>query len=189
MDTIKKSQHLEFGLIHYYYGNGRGKTSTLIGTIIRALGHGLKPILIQFLKLHDENSSHLGYFIGEVNFLKKIIPVFQFGTYEFIYPNKKISNDTLKIAQKGLECARKAILSKKYDLVALDEIIVAISLNLFKLEDVLDILKNKPKKVEVILTGASYIKEFEEISDYITRYDCIDHPYFKGYKARPGIEY
>jgi len=182
-------RHLEFGLIHYYYGEGRGKTSTLIGTIIRAIGHGLKPILIQFLKRHDENSSHSGYFMGEINFLRKIMPVKQFGTFEFIYPDKEISKDIFKKSEDGLICAKKAIQSEKYDLVALDEIALAITLHLIPLDDVLDMLKNKPEHVEIILTGASFVKELKDISNYVTQYTCIEHPYFKGYNARPGIEY
>jgi len=190
MNNLKSNEniHLKIGLIHYYYGNGRGKTSTSIGTIVRAIGHGLKPILIQFLKLHDENSKHSGFFIGEIHFLKKFIPIKQFGGYKFLYPEKVIKED-INRANEGLKCAKEAIFSEKYDLVVLDEISEAIALKLIDINDVVEILKNKPEKVEVILTGAAYIKELEEISNYCTRYDLVNHPYYNGYEARPGIEF
>ena len=81
--------NLKLGLIHYYFGDGKGKTTTLIGEIIRAYGHQLKPLLIQFLKLHDETGNN-GYFMGEIHFLKEVIPVEQFGSYHFVYWNKNI---------------------------------------------------------------------------------------------------
>jgi cob(I)alamin adenosyltransferase len=181
--------HLQFGLIHYYYGEGRGKTSTSIGTIIRALGHGLRPILIQFLKLHDENSKHSGFFIGEIHFLRKLIPIKQFGSYGFIYPDKERSEQDISIAQEGFKFAKNVILSGEYDLVVLDEIAIAIKLNLVKLEDLLDLLKKKPKLIEIIITGAVVIQELIEVADYCTEFSCVSHPYYKGYKARPGIEF
>ena len=190
MNNLKTNEniHLKIGLIHYYYGNGRGKTSTSIGTIVRAIGHGLKPILIQFLKLHDENTKHSGFFIGEIHFLNKFIPIKQFGAYNFLYPGKVLNAD-INRANEGLKFAKDAIFSKKYDLVVLDEITEVLALKLINVNDIIEILKNKPEKVEIILTGATYIKELEEISNYCTRYDLVHHPYYNGYEARPGIEF
>ena len=71
----------------------------------------------------------------------------------------------------------------------MDEISEVIALKLININDLIEILKNKPEKVEVILTGAAYIKELEEISNYCTRYDLVNHPYYNGYEAREGIEY
>lgn len=186
---MKEDYRLKIGLIHYYYGDGRGKTSTLVGTIIRALGHDLKPILIQFLKLHDENSTHSGFFIGEVNFLKNFIPVKQFGGYNFIYSIENVTKEDYTRAQNGLKFARKTIMSGEYDLVALDEIIDTIKLNLIKMENVLDILKKKPNHVEIIMTGHFFFEELVAISNYVTNYQLIRHPYMSGIEARPGIEY
>jgi cob(I)alamin adenosyltransferase len=180
---------LEFGLIHYYYGDGRGKTSTSIGTIIRALGHGLKPILIQFLKLHDENGKHSGYFIGEIHFLKKLIPVKQYGSFSFLYPDKKLTKEDISRAQEGFQYAESVICSGEYDLVVLDEIALAVKLNLIDLNALISLLKRKPKNVEIIMTGAIIIKELIEIADYCTQFTCIHHPYYKGYTARAGIEF
>jgi cob(I)alamin adenosyltransferase len=186
---MTKQAFLKHGLIHYYYGKGRGKTSTSIGTIIRAIGHGLKPILIQFLKLHDPEGKHSGYFIGEIEFLRKYIPIKQFGSYEFIYPKKESLKKHILRAKDGLAFAKDSINSKEYDLVVLDEIGVAISLKLIDLHELLAILKNKPKPVEIICTGAPVIKKLKDLADYCTEYNYINHPYHHGYDARPGIEY
>ncbi|MFX1337796.1 MAG: cob(I)yrinic acid a,c-diamide adenosyltransferase [Promethearchaeota archaeon] len=179
----------KIGLIHYYFGDGKGKTSTLIGGIIRAHGHQLKTLLIQFLKLHDATRDHSGYFMGEIDFLKKIIPIKQYGAYNFVYSAETASDDDKMRAKKGFEYAKRAVLSSNYDLVALDEVIDAITLNLIKLEDFLELLQNKPSHVEIICTGYSYIKEIREIADYVIEFKCNKHPYTQGIEARPGIEY
>ncbi len=160
----------------------------MIGSIVRALGHDLKPILIQFLKLHNESHEGKGFFMGEIHFLKSIIPIKQFGTYEFVNPEKLTSEDISK-AKEGIECANSAINSGKYDLVVLDEVVDAISFKLIDLNDLLKILKNKPHNVEVMMTGFNYIPELIEIADYITRYACVKHPFSNGFEARAGIEY
>ena len=177
------------GLIHYYFGDGKGKTTTLIGGIIRALGHDLKPFLIQFLKLHDEKKDRNRFFIGEIHYLKELIPVRQFGGGDFVYSSDSATMDDKKNAKEGFECAKKTILSGKYDLIALDEIVDAIGLNLVNLEDLIALLKEKPEHVEIICTGFQYVEKLAEISDYVIKFDCLAHPYQKGILARPGIEY
>ncbi|MFO8019649.1 MAG: cob(I)yrinic acid a,c-diamide adenosyltransferase [Promethearchaeia archaeon] len=181
--------HLEYGLVHYYYGEGRGKTSTSMGTIIRALGHGFKPVLIQFLKLHDEEKKHQGYFIGEVHFLKDLIPIKQFGSYEFIYPDEKPPQKVVRKAQRGVEYAKSVISSGDYDLVVLDEIGEAIRFDLVNTKEIIKIVQAKPDHVEVILTGTTYNKNLCDIADYVTHFELVRHPYYDGFKARPGIEF
>jgi len=184
-----EQQNLKLGLIHYYFGDGKGKTSTLIGGIIRAHGHQLKTILIQFLKLHDATRDHSGFFMGEIEFLKNIIPIKQFGAYNFVYSAETASDDDKMRAKNGFEYAKRAVLSSNYDLVALDEIIDVIALKLINLDDFLELLQTKPDHVEVICTGYTYIKEVKDIADYVIQFKCDKHPYTQGIEARPGIEY
>lgn len=179
----------KLGLIHYYFGDGKGKTTTLIGGIIRAYGHQLKPLLIQFLKLHDATRDHSGFFMGEIHFLKEIIPVEQFGDYNFVYSTEKSSDEDKMRAKKGFEYAKRAILSSNYDLVALDEIIDVIALKFVNLEDFLDLLHKKPNHVEIICTGYNFIKEISDIADYVIEFRSNKHPYTRGIDARAGIEY
>ncbi len=180
---------LQQGLIHYYYGDGKGKTTTLIGLIVRALGHGLKPILIQFLKRHDENENRNGYFIGEINFLKGLIPIKQFGSGNFITSNNKSRTSEKKIAREGLEFMRKTISDGIYDLIALDEVINLVALDFIKLEELIDLLESKPKHMEVICTGAMFYKKLKAISQYVIQFNCLQHPYYEGIEARRGIEF
>jgi len=180
---------LEEGLIHYYYGDGKGKTTTLIGSIIRGLGHGLKPVLIQFLKLHDEKDDGKGYFMGEVNFLKNFIPVKQFGSGSFIKVGEKENSSNKRIIRDGLEFMKKTIEEGKYDIVALDEVINLISFQFISVEDLIEILENKPEHVEIICTGAMYYKQLKAISDYVIQFNCLTHPYYEGIQARKGIEF
>lgn len=181
--------HLEQGLIHYYHGTGKGKTSTLIGSLIRAHGHGLKVILIQFLKLHDEKDSVEGYFMGEIHHLKEIMTIKQFGTGKFVYTSDSALFEDIEKAQEGLYCVKEAVLSDKYDVVAIDEIVDAIDLGLISLEDFIEILDVKPNHVEIIFTGYKYIEALVRIADYVTNIEMIKHPYYEGMDARKGIEF
>ncbi|TFG00151.1 MAG: cob(I)yrinic acid a,c-diamide adenosyltransferase, partial [Promethearchaeota archaeon] len=185
----RKNAGLKRGLIHYYYGDGKGKTTTLMGVIIRALGHRLKPILIQFLKLHDDNDNGKGYFIGEINFLNNFIPIEQFGTRDFINADNKAKKSVKKIVNDGLDFTKKIITESNYDIVALDEIINLISLGFIELEELIEILENKPTNMEIICTGAMYYRQIEDISHYTVQFNCINHPYYEGIGARKGIEY
>ncbi|MBD3194159.1 MAG: cob(I)yrinic acid a,c-diamide adenosyltransferase [Candidatus Lokiarchaeota archaeon] len=189
--TLKKSSnHLNRGLIHYYFGDGKGKTTTLVGAIIRALGHGLKPILIQYLKLHSNRKNERnGYFMGEIHFLQYFIEVRQFGTGIFINDFKSKSDRDFELAEKGLKFAKKSINSGEYDIVALDEIVNAVSLNLIDIDELINLLKSKPKHVEVFLTGAMFYKKLMKLADYSIGYNCYRHPYEKGIDARKGIEF
>lgn len=178
----------KLGFIHYYYGNGRGKTSTTIGTIMRALGHGFKPYLIQFLKLHDADKSHSGYFMGEINYLKDHIPIKQYGSFKFVNLRKPKEED-VKRGREGLEWSKKIINSGEYDLVVLDEIVDIVKLKMISIDELMEVLENKPPHVEVIVTGHFGYKKLLSIAHYITYFSLIHHPYYEGYKARKGIEF
>ncbi|TXT58011.1 MAG: Cob(I)alamin adenolsyltransferase/cobinamide ATP-dependent adenolsyltransferase [Promethearchaeota archaeon] len=191
MNLLADSKNsLKIGLIHYYYGKGKGKTTSIIGALLRALGHELKPILIQFLKHHKPTSEkNTGYFMGEIHFLKNYLPVKQFGRGEFINPKNGIKEEDIKLAQKGFNFCKTAINDGKYDLVAMDEIVDATALGLLNLEDLIKLLRDKPKNVEVLISGYKNFQELIDIADYVTHFGMIKHPYNKEIEARSGIEY
>lgn len=187
---MKNSKSLRIGLIHYYYGNGKGKTTSIIGGLLRALGHGLKPILIQFLKHHKEEAeSNSGYFMGEIHFLNKYIPIKQFGRGEFIHPEKEVKEKDKRLAKEGLNFANKTIQSGKYDLVAMDEVVDAIALRLLKLGDLIEVLENKPENVEVLISGYKNFQALIDLADYVTDFGMVKHPYNEDIEARAGIEF
>jgi cob(I)alamin adenosyltransferase len=186
---FSNNSHLKIGLTHYYCGDGKGKTTTLIGLLVRALGHNLNPILIQFLKQHREKGNMDGFFIGEIHFLKQFIDIRQFGTGSFLtgdIPENSKENESIK---EGFKFAVETVKSGKYELVALDEIVTAVSMNLIELNDLINLIKNKPNNVELIITGMMYYKKLRDVADYIVSFNSIDHPFNKGILARKGIDY
>lgn len=190
MKNKQTKLHQGLGLIHYYYGNGAGKTSIGLGHITRAIGHDLKPILIQFLKKHDPEAKE-GYFYGEYKTLteKLDIPVIQYGTKKFIFSQKDITAEIRALGEIAIQELKNILMSDAYHVVILDELVTFITLGIVKLQDILDLLKNKRNDIEVIITGREYIPELEQITDYATRLEERKHPYQQGIMAREGIEY
>lgn len=180
----------EIGMIHYYYGPGNGKTSIGLGHIVRALGHQLKPIVIQFCKLHDPANSE-GFYYGEFITLTQIlqIPVFQYGTHQFIRSTDDITEEYRMIIQQGLAKIREILQKNLCDILILDELNTAIALRLFSAQDFLEILKQRPTQMEIIITGREEIPEIIDIADYVVMLKDIKHPFQKGINARFGIEY
>lgn len=172
---------MKLGLIQIYTGDGKGKTTAAIGQAIRACGHGLKTIMIQFMK---------GREYGELKLAKgmKNFTVEQYGRDAFVEKNNPTKKD-LELAQNGLDRTREVIISNNYDIVILDEINVAIDYGLIKLDAVVDLIKNKPKGVEIILTGRYAPPEIIRIADLVSEMKEVKHPYTKGVKGRKGIEY
>jgi cob(I)alamin adenosyltransferase len=167
-------------LIQVYTGSGKGKTTAALGLAIRAAGAGLKVYICQFLK---------GKYHCELTSLQKLknIKVEQFGRTCFMRgsPSKK----DIGLAGCGLEAAKKAIKTKKYNIIVLDEINVALKLKLLKLKDVISIIKNAPKKVELILTGRHAHPKILKMADLVSYMQDRKHYYKKGIKARRGIEF
>jgi cob(I)alamin adenosyltransferase len=172
----------QFGLIQIYTGNGKGKTTAALGLAMRALGWNKKVCMIQFIKGKKK--------LGEINITKSHIP--EFSIHQFSNSNKIIIKpsqlDKLN-AEKTLMFAKKLINSKKYDLIILDEINPAIKLKLIDVKKVIDVLKNKPKNLEMILTGRDADKKIIELADLVTEMKLIKHPFYKNIPARKGIEF
>ena len=168
------------GFVQVYTGNGKGKTTAAIGLAVRAAGAGLRIFFCQFLK------SGLFSEIAGLKKLRKNITVRQFGNDKFVtsIPSKA---DFSK-ARIGFFSAKSAIESGKYDVVILDEINHAISLNIIDLEFLIKVISNKPKFVEIILTGRDAPKEIIEIADLVTEMIEVKHYYSRGIRARKGIE-
>jgi len=174
------SAKLKKGLVQIYTGNGKGKTTASLGLALRASGAGLKVCVLQFIKKRP---------YSEIKALKKIknIEVAQYGRGCFI--RKKPSPADIKCAKQGLEKAKRVLASSKFDMLILDEANIALKLGLLTPEEIITLVKMKPRNVELILTGRSCPGRLFRYADLITDMREIKHPYNKGVKARPGIEF
>jgi cob(I)alamin adenosyltransferase len=177
-----KEQGQKEGLIHVYSGDGKGKTTAALGLAMRACGQGLKVYMIQFMK-GDINYGEIAASNWIPNF-----EIVQFGRASFV-DKENPDDEDVELAKKALLHAEDVISSGKYDMVILDELNVAIDFKLVSLEEVINLLKTKPKNVEVVITGRSAHDKIMEIADYVTRMDKIKHPYDSGFQARDGIEH
>ena len=167
-------------MIQVYTGKGKGKTTAALGLALRAVGAGLKVYICQFLK---------GRYYCELATLKKLknVKVEQYGGTCFI--RKSPGKKDMELAQRGLKAAQTAIRKKYYNVVILDEINVALKLKLLKLKDVISLIKDTPRKTELVLTGRDAPLKILQIADLVSEIKDRKHYYRKGIKARRGIEY
>ena len=173
---------MEKGLVQVYTGNGKGKTTAALGLALRAVGHGLKVFVIQFMK------GNINY--GELESVKKLSPyltIKQMGRETFVSKTHPDPID-IKMAQEGFALAEQAIKNREFDIVILDEINVAIDYGLIPLADLLHLIDSKPHTVELILTGRNAKFEIMDKADLVTEMVDRKHYYDKGIPARKGIE-
>ena len=170
------------GLVQIFTGDGKGKTTAAVGTIIRALSHGLKVYAGVFMK-GDVPS-------GEWTFLANQpgIKIERFGVNTFLNP-ENIKPEEREQAAKAMQAAARAVTGGEYDIIVLDEINVAVGWKLISVQDVIDLIEKKPANVELILTGRRADAELMKRADLVTEMLKIKHPFDTGIKAREGIEY
>jgi cob(I)alamin adenosyltransferase len=174
---------MEKGLIEVYTGDGKGKTTAVIGLACRAIGHNLKVCYIYFHK----NPERWGY--GEFKILEKIgIDVFGFAK-EHPYFDKGEKEKLREECLKGIEFIKKIYKEKKYDVIICDEILISLRDSFLKEEEIIKIMEEKPENVELVLTGRIATEKIIEKADLVSEIKKIKHPYDKGIKSREGIEY
>ncbi len=167
------------GLIQIYTGNGKGKTTAALGLAMRAAGHGLKILFVQFIK---------GIPTGEHIFAEKNLPfpIIQISKGDSLTKSK----DKLKEeAQQTLSFIIERMVNDNYDLVILDEIFVALKMELITLEQLFELIDKKPDATELILTGRDAPQATIERADLVTEMHVIKHPFNGGIKGRKGIEF
>ena len=182
-EKSEKHPHLERGLVHVYYGDGRGKTSIALGTALRACGHGLRVKVVQLLKGIPN--------LGECKVQDELpnFEVKQFGLPAYVF-NKNAGGKEREQAKAGLSDAESSLKSGKYDVVIIDEAMYALEFGMISLEEILSVMKSKPREVELILTGGRNLpREILELADYVSHVVMEKHPYNRGIKARKGIDF
>ena len=169
------------GYVHVYTGNGKGKTTAAFGLALRACGADKKVFIAQFVK---------GKAYSEINAIRNYLPqteIKQYGNGYFI--NKKPAEADIEATQQGLREIKELVKSGDNDLVILDEIFIALHYNLISVEAVIELIKNKPDKLELVLTGRYAPHKIIDLADLVTEMKEIKHYYQNGVKARKGIEF
>ncbi|MBU0613080.1 cob(I)yrinic acid a,c-diamide adenosyltransferase [Patescibacteria group bacterium] len=181
---VKKAQGTK-GLVIVYTGGGKGKTTAALGIALRAAGYKKKALIVQFIKGSWET--------GEINSLRRLSPEIELVRigkgFVGIIDDKKSFSDHVKAAQEALKVAEKAVVSKKYSVVILDEINYAVKGKLISVQDVLSLIKSKNPRLHLVLTGNFASQKVIEKADLVTEMKEIKHPFSKGIKAQRGIDY
>ena len=172
------------GLIIVNTGSGKGKTTAAMGTALRAVGQGMKVLMLQFLK----GSWHYGELdavkaFGD-NFVMK-----QMGRGFVKVGGAETDPEDVRMVNEAWNEAKDAIMSGKWDLVVLDEINYAIGYGMLDPEVVAQTLREKPEMVHVILTGRNAHPTIVDLADTVTEMRQVKHAYEKGVEAQRGIEY
>ncbi len=175
----------EDGLTIVYTGKGKGKTTAALGIALRATGYEKKICMIQFIK----GSWHY----GEMDSSKRLEPEFEMipagKGFVGIIDDTSPKEEHEKIAKEAIQTSNEKIQSGNYDIVILDEINYAVNLGLISVDDVLNLIESKPKKLDLVLTGNHVRDEIIEEADLVTEMKEIKHPFQKGIKAKKGIDF
>ncbi|MBM7582100.1 cob(I)alamin adenosyltransferase [Caldicoprobacter guelmensis] len=176
---------MEVGYVQVYTGDGKGKTTAALGQGLRAVGRGLKVVMVQFLK---------GIESGELEAIKRLGPQFTImrfaETKKFFWQLTDEEKEQLKEkTQQEMQKLEQLMEEGSCDVLILDEIMAAIHSGLVSVDEVCRIIDNKPKGMELILTGRNVPREIAERADLITEMRNVKHYMDKGVQARKGIEY
>lgn len=172
------------GYIVVLTGNGKGKTTSALGMAVRAVGQGLKVIMLQFLKGSWE--------YGELVTAERLAPDLTIRPLgdRFIHVNPDNPDpQDVGCARQAWEVCKQALFSGEYGMVILDEVNNAIAYGLLPVEEVLDALRRRPVGLHVVLTGRDAHPKIVELADLVSETNEIKHPYRAGRAARKGIEY
>jgi cob(I)alamin adenosyltransferase len=182
MTATPRSSPERRGLVQVFTGDGRGKTSAALGTVLRSLGHDFRVSIIHFMKG--------SYPYGEQKALSGLpnVTLQVYGRLSFVNPNDPAEEDKEE-ARKALAAGREAVLCGDYDLVVLDEINVASAWGLISVDDVVRLIEEKPDHVELILTGRYADDRIMALADLVTEMKAVKHPLDRGIEARAGCEY
>lgn len=189
----KKGKHMETkGLVLINTGTGKGKTTAALGTAIRAWGDGQKVLILQFIK----GSWKYGE-LKAIETLEKAegrIEIRPMGD-GFVFHNKKDPENEERLAEKkelarrAWDMVRKEVMSGAWDLIVLDEINYAIHFGMLETEEVAGLIRERPPRLNMILTGRYAPKELIDLADTVTEMTLVKHAFQKGIRARKGIEF
>lgn len=182
---MEKESSSNDGIVIVYTGNGKGKTTASLGVALRAIGHGLRVCMVQFIKGE--------WHYGELNSTKKLEPDFELIVagkgFIGIIDDDHAFEEHVRAAKTALDIVEQKISLDTFDIIILDEINYALHLGVLQLADVMKMLQNRPKHLSLILTGNHACEEIITLADLVTEMKEIKHPYKKGIKAKRGIDF
>lgn len=179
---MTQAHRLTKGLVQVYTGNGKGKTTAALGLVFRALGHGLRIHVMQFMKGQTV--------YGELETAKQFaanLTIEQVGSKAFIRRGQETERDR-QMAREAFDRARSIVSSGDYDLVVLDELNCALDFNLVTLADVQELIRSKAPHTELVITGRNAHPEIVAMADLVTEMREIKHYFNAGQPARVAIE-
>lgn len=174
----------EKGLVILYTGEGKGKTTAALGLVLRASGYNKKCLIVQFGKI---------WFTGELLGIKKLAPLVKIiqggkGFVKILGDNLPLSEHK-KAAKKTFDLLYKEVTSDKWEVVVCDEIVGAVSSGLLPLDKVVKLIKDKPERLDLVLTGHHAPKKLLHFADLATKMVELKHPFKKGILAKKGIDF
>ena len=181
-DKIMAGKTIERGLLIVHTGKGKGKSTAAFGMVFRHVGHGLKSGIVQFVKG--------AWGTGERTVLEKfpeLVTIKAMGE-GFTWETQDIERD-MAHARAGWEEAKRLIADPSYKMVMLDELNIVLRYDYLPLQEVLEVLRNKPTDKHIVVTGRNAKEELIEIADLVTEMELIKHPFRSGVKAQAGIEF
>lgn len=179
---MTQKPNIKNGLVIVNTGNGKGKSTSAFGVLLRAWGRGFRICVIQFIK------AETGQW-GEIKAAKKL-GIDWFTTGDGFTWTSKDMDETIARARHGWELAKEKILSQNYDLIILDEFTYTLQYGWLDGTEVIDWLKtNKPQNMHLLITGRDAPATLIEYADLVTEMQEIKHPYQKGIQAQAGIEF
>jgi cob(I)alamin adenosyltransferase len=172
----------EKGLLIVYTGAGKGKTTAALGMAVRSLGHGMKIGVVQFIKgaIDTAEERVLKSFGDQVTFLRM--------GEGYTWETQDRVRDTT-FAQQAWDIACGLLRDPSYAMVILDEFNIALQHDYVRFEDVLPVLRDRPPMQHVVITGRGAKESLIEEADLVTEMKQIKHPFRKGIKAQPGVEF
>lgn len=177
----------EHGYIQVYTGNGKGKTTASLGLTTRALGRGWKVLVVMFTK-GGNDYGELHTFMNLAPQFKDKIKIIQAGVDRIVYSDN-VSAEDKRTVREGWDFAKNAIKNNEYQMIILDEANIALDLGLIDLNEMIDVLKNKPDTMEIVLTGRNAKQEIIDIAHLVSEIIPVKHYWDKGITARKGIEF
>jgi cob(I)alamin adenosyltransferase len=181
-DRIVASKTEERGLLVVHTGKGKGKTTAAMGMAMRCVGHGMKVGIVQFVKgVWDTGERRVLAAFPDLCVMRAMGEGFTWDTQD-------LQRD-IAAARGAFEMAKEMIADSSFRMVILDELNIVLRYGYLPLDEVLQVLRDKPRDLHVVVTGRNAKEELIEAADLVTEMTLVKHPFRSGVKAQPGVEF